>query len=530
MMTARQARAAACISLVLPWLALLTSLGTTWLVWDHERQSARKEMQAQFDFALRETVSRVEQRVAAYEQMLRGVQSLLAITSLKNRKAIHDYVDSLQLDANFSGVQVIGIIERIPAARKAAHEQEMRRRGNADYRIHPTGERTIYTPVIQREPDIRRNRTPLGFDPWHDPLRRQAMERAQDSGMASISGKVRLAVDKEDAAPPGFVMYLPVFAEDRPHDNIAQRRANLIGWVFASFHMSDFMASLYGKQWAGLALNIYDGVNPVAEALIYHSADDGESVQEGTRAALSTSEYMVVAGHNWTLTLATQRQFEKLYERDAVFVIAVTGICLSICLALLVWLILTGRARALRLAAKMTEELRHMAQHDPLTKLPNRALFSDRLQHELEHAKRRNGQFALIFLDLDHFKPINDNCGHAVGDQLLQQMAQRLRTAVRASDTVGRIGGDEFVVLMAELVDTDDALKLAEKIGRAAREPFTINGTQLRISCSLGVAVYPIDGNDEITLTKRADEAMYRAKDKGRDGIELACTLSENRF
>ncbi len=527
MMSARQARIAACISLLLPWLALLTSLGTTWLVWNHERESAYKEMHAQFDFALRETVSRVEQRVAAYEQMLRGVQSLLATTSLKNRKAIHDYVDSLQLDANFSGVQVIGIIEHVPAADKSRHEQAMRRLGFAAYSIQPAGEREHYSAVIQREPDIRPSHAPLGFDPWADPVRRQAMARARDSGMASISGKVRLAVDKEGEATPGFVMYLPIFAADQPHDSTAQRRANLIGWVFASFHMSDFMASLYGKQWSGLALDIYDGVDPTPEARIFHSADETNST---AASRLSTTEYMVVAGHNWTLSLATQKQFEQLYERDSALLIALTGICLSICLALLVWLILTGRARALRLAAKMTEELRHMAQHDPLTKLPNRALFSDRLQQELAHAKRQNGRFALIFLDLDHFKPINDNCGHAVGDQLLQQMAQRLRAAVRASDTVGRIGGDEFVVLMAELGDTDDALNLAEKIGSAARQPFSINGTQLRISCSLGIAIYPADGNDEITLTKRADEAMYRAKDKGRDGIELADPLCASRF
>jgi len=525
-------RPAALLSLLpwLPWLALLASLGTTWLVWDHERNSANNEMRSQFNFALRETVSRIEQRVAAYEQMLRGVQSLLATTSLKNRKGIHDYVESLQLDANFSGVQVIGVVELVAAQDKTRHEAAMRQLGLADYRIEPAGEREIYAPVIQREPFFGRNRNHLGFDAWSEPRRQEAMIRARDSGMAAISGKVRLAVDDASTATPGFIMYLPVFAHDQPHDNLAQRRAHLVGWVFASFHMNDFMASLYGRQPSGLALSIYDEVDPTEAALIYRSTDGNEKPEPAGKNTLSTIEYMVVAGHNWTVSLSTQQQFEKLYDRDTAFVIAAAGTCLSFALAALVWLLLNGRSRALRLAARMTEKLRHMAQHDLLTGLPNRALFSDRLQQELARAKRQNGQFALIFLDLDHFKPINDNFGHAVGDQLLLEMAQRLRTTVRAADTVGRIGGDEFVILMTELTDASDALSLAEKICEAVRQPVTVNGVEQRVSCSLGIAIYPTDGIDEITLTKRADAAMYRTKENGRDGIELAGRMTNSRF
>ena len=163
------ARAIATLILLLPWLALLTSLGTTWLVWDHERQSERKELRSQFDFTLRETVSLVEQRIAAYEQMLRGVQSLLATTSLKNRKAVHDYVDSLQLDANFSGVKVIGVAERVPARDKAAHVAAMRQLGFGDYRIEPDNEREMYAPIIQREPEIGRVPHPTRLRPMVRP-------------------------------------------------------------------------------------------------------------------------------------------------------------------------------------------------------------------------------------------------------------------------------------------------------------------------------------------------------------------------
>jgi diguanylate cyclase (GGDEF)-like protein len=175
----------------------------------------------------------------------------------------------------------------------------------------------------------------------------------------------------------------------------------------------------------------------------------------------------------------------------------------------------------LRLAEAMTEELRHIAQHDPLTGLPNRALFNDRLNRELARANRQHGRFAMVFIDLDHFKPINDTFGHDVGDQALRQVARQLQDCVRAADTVGRLGGDEFVVLLAELSDTDAILAIAEKLHRAVHQPFIVSGQELSISCCIGVAVYPDDGTDALSLTKNADDAMYRAKEAGRDCVRL---------
>jgi diguanylate cyclase (GGDEF)-like protein len=507
---------------LLPWLMLLATLGVTWVAWNHEQQSRHKEMRVQFDFALRETVSRIEQRVVAYEQMLRGVQGLLATTDFLNRRAVHDYVEALQLDANFSGIRVIGLVQQVPLAHRAEHVSAMRRAGVSDYAIHPDQLQVSYAPVIQREPDagrFGRNNVPLGLDLWADPVRRLAMERARDSGMAAISGKVRLAVDTSAKASPGFIMYLPVYARGQAHDSVAQRRTHLIGWVYAAFHMDDFMASLYGKQLPGLSLSVYDEVTPGAAALLYRLATTGAPPVPGTQPALRAQEYMVVAGHTWTLEMGTQAEFETRMGRDGATLIALTGIGLSLALALLVWLMVTGRARALRLAAAMTEELRQMALHDPLTKLPNRALFSDRLSQELARVQREPGQFSLVFLDLDNFKPVNDNFGHAVGDQLLQQVAQRLQAAIRGVDTAARIGGDEFVVLVTGLSHAGMVLVLAEKIRQTLRQPFVVQGHSLQISGSLGVAVYPDDGLDEISLTKSADDAMYRAKSSGRDTI-----------
>ena len=507
--------------LLLPWLVLLVTLYMSWFVWDHERQSTRNELRSEFDFALRETVSTIEQRVAAYEQMLRGVQGLLATTDLMNRAAFAAYVKTLQLDANFSGIQVIGIAQLLPAPQRAAHEAAMRSAGLSAYAVHPESQNEFVVPVVQRAPEVERSRAPLGLDLWSDPVRRQAMEKARDSGMAAITAKVQLAIDAKGQAAPSFIMYLPIFAPGQPRETLAQRRANLIGWVYAAFHMNDFMASLYGKQSPGLSLAIYDDIATDAAALLYRTADAGSTPDSNRPSRMTAKEYMVVGGHTWTLQMSMHSEFENRFGRDASLVIAVAGTGLSLSLAWLAWVLVTGRARALRLAAAMTEELRHMAQHDGLTDLPNRALFSDRLNHELARARRHGGRCALMFLDLDDFKQVNDNFGHAVGDQLLRQVAQRLQACVRAADTTGRLGGDEFVILMADFRETDAVRNLAEAVCLALHQPFTVEGTVLTISCSLGIAIFPEDGEDEITLTKTADESMYKAKISGGDRVHF---------
>ncbi len=167
------------------------------------------------------------------------------------------------------------------------------------------------------------------------------------------------------------------------------------------------------------------------------------------------------------------------------------------------------------------ERLSHMAHHDALTGLPNRPLFDDRLRQALALARRDRQRLALLYLDLDDFKPINDRFGHAVGDRLLQEAARRISDCMRASDTVGRIGGDEFVVLLPRVDTAADAVRVAEKIRQAIQRPFALDGQELGVSCSLGIALYPEHGEEERTLSHHADLAMYQAKESGRNTVEI---------
>ncbi len=173
-------------------------------------------------------------------------------------------------------------------------------------------------------------------------------------------------------------------------------------------------------------------------------------------------------------------------------------------------------------AIKETEKkLRKLAYHDPLTGLPNRLLFNDRMSQALAYAKRHQTRVALLLLDLDRFKLINDTLGHTAGDQLLQAIGARLHDAIREEDTVARLGGDEFAIILTQLTDTRDAALLAQKAVQLVSQPIHIAGQGLTISTSIGIGVYPDDANDAESLSKAADSAMYSAKDKGRNAYEF---------
>ncbi len=169
----------------------------------------------------------------------------------------------------------------------------------------------------------------------------------------------------------------------------------------------------------------------------------------------------------------------------------------------------------------MEERMRHMAHYDPLTELPNRALITDRLQQAVAKSRRDKTHMAVMFLDLDKFKPVNDTLGHEVGDLLLKQVAKRLQGCVRASDTVARIGGDEFIVLLNTIDQRQDAAIVAEKMLHALGQPFEVAGHSVEISCSIGVSVYPEQGEDEKLLLINADIAMYHAKKNGRNDYQF---------
>lgn len=173
-------------------------------------------------------------------------------------------------------------------------------------------------------------------------------------------------------------------------------------------------------------------------------------------------------------------------------------------------------------------ELEQLAQHDSLTGLPNRLLFAEHVERALTSARRDETRLALMFIDIDKFKLINDNLGHAFGDLLLKEFANRIRSVLRESDTPARIGGDEFVVLLHTVQDDLDASTVAEKLRQAINQPFDLEGQSLAVSACIGIALYPEAGTDLPSLSRHADQAMYRAKENGRNAVTIYSPTAES--
>lgn len=576
-----------------------TGVTSIWL-WQHERQNAALDRRANLDFSLRAITSSIEQRIASYEQVLRGVQGFIATTDRLASPLLQAYVDSLQLGADFAGIDDISVVDRLPVA---GH-----------------------------------------LDPYADPAQRMAMDSARDSGLLTMTGKLKPGSSTDDASQANVVMFLPLYRGSQRPVTLSERRDYLLGWVMARVRMNDLMASLYGQHVYVNDIKIHDGVQLSAATRMFDSTPVSDVQND---ASIEQTEYLVLAGRTWAVTVRSRDVSMLSSSKDSSTLIALGGAGFSLLLTLLAWVMLTKRARAMAAATEMTTELRevkerfelifntspdavvvsrcsdgivvdtnnrftaltgfereellglreadirlwanpaaqqkfmseveekgfcenfeanflmkngrervrlvsgkkfmiqdephvisitrdisdrkeielrmvHMAQHDSLTGLPNRALFYDLLQQQLAHAKRDKTRLALMFLDLDHFKPVNDTLGHAMGDLLLKEAALRMSDCVRQSDTVGRIGGDEFVVLLPVIKDHQDALLVAQKIRLAMAQPFILSGEHVvHISCSTGIATSPEHGDDEIELSKNADVALYLAKNRGRNRVEL---------
>ena len=326
---------------------------TTWL-WRHEQQSEQASLRAAFDFGLRQTASRVEQRMASYEQMLRGVQGLFISADRIDRGRFNTYVDALLAGADFAGLQSINYGPLLSEDRVAGHVAAQRADGVAGYAIAPAGARPFVAPVTYIAPQRAGNARALGYDLYSDPVRRAAMDQARDSGGAAVTSRVRLVTDGADNQQQAL-MILPLYATGAATDTVAARRAHLVGWVWATFHVGDLMSSLYGEGTPGLALRVHDGVKLGDDTLIFRTAPD---LGSGPPARFEAHEYIALGGHTWTLSVRSLPDFEARFSRDSARVIVIAGAGLSLMLAALTYLLMTARARAHGSARAMTNELR----------------------------------------------------------------------------------------------------------------------------------------------------------------------------
>jgi len=318
-------------SLLWPLLVGALSLAVTAWLWRHDRQTEARNLRSNFEFGLRQATARVEERLAAYEQMLRGARGLFDGSDAVTHDDFSAFVGSLSEGADFAGLRSIAHAPLRAAAAALA-------------------------PLTDVAPALDPILGAPGVDLLADPAFRTAMQQARDSGSVAITAELRASDTTATDPDSGFALVMALYRRGPPHETVADRRANLVGWVLASFRIGDMMSSLYGEGAPGLAVQIHDGADPVDGKLLF-----SWSVGAQRTARFEAHEFIGFAGHTWTLTVRSSPVFEQRFSSDSPTIIAVTGGGLSLALALLTWQLVTARDRADAAARAMTQQLRDNA-------------------------------------------------------------------------------------------------------------------------------------------------------------------------
>jgi len=392
----------------------------------------------------------------------------------------------------------------------------------ADRSIATAPQKDEYLPVFfSTEPKTSMS---YGLDYSSDPERRATLERARDADViAAMRGQ--LYEPRDGMRAGGVLLFVPVFAKGTSRDTTADRRRNLTGYIVGIFDLPTLLAAIRKTTAASpaVAINVYpphagDVTGPENRALPDFSSERQTLPSDVTSSGLAHWSAMLRIGDtDWPVLAAPATGGRLVARHDRTVAVLVAGFVGTIFLA--VYLALASRnAFQLSLANQRVLEL---AQTDILTGLPNRAFFIDCLQ-EITSAPEGEAVFAILMLDLDRFKNVNDSLGHAAGDALLRQVAERLQSTLHGGDVLARLGGDEFAIIQAEYEDQHAAsIDLAQRISRLIAEPFQLPGHRVEIGTSIGIAVAPEHGSRQEELLKKADLALYRSKSAGRNCYTL---------
>ncbi|MDL0430553.1 EAL domain-containing protein [Marinobacter sp. TBZ242] len=611
------------------WLLLAASLAVMVLLWQVSIRLVEDRTEARFKTQSLQLKTAIEERLLNYEQVLAGSAGLFAVAGDVSREDWREYVDKVDINRYYPGIQGIGYVQKIGVRQMADHIASVRRDGVLNYLVTPLGAGPDYYPMVYLEPGTERNRKALGYDAFSDPVHRRAMVRARDHAEPKVTGKVVLVQEEVAEDQAGFLMYYPVYQGGEVPESRVERQMMLAGYVFSAFRMNHLLDGIVGLIAPFLDVRIYDSGEISRDALMYGSnlgsLDDEFSFEK--------SQTITHGGRDWLLQTRSTPAFDYLASDPRPSIVLSSGILISLLMFLFVLTMIrsrimaqisAGRYRAItegaanvtlvlernrktryaspssrdilgfdpdrassleleslvhtedwpQLKAGFDEavkspgqqmpvirarirdsegqwrdmegtftamlnvpgvdgvvlslrdltqlkaaqsELHRLAFYDPLTGLANRQLFKDRLSHVVRRSRRSQEPAALMFLDLDGFKRINDTLGHDCGDELLKQVSQWLTGCVREDDSVARLGGDEFVVLLSRISGPDAAGKVAETILRRLCQRVRLNDHEVGITVSIGITMIPHDSEDPGTLMKYADLAMYRAKELGRN-------------
>jgi diguanylate cyclase (GGDEF)-like protein len=421
-----------------------------------------------------------------------------------------------------TAIQSVNWIPRVSHAERAARERSAIADGipgyhikavglGSDGKLAPSPERQEYFPIFYSTEKPKTSPV-FGIDLASEPKRRETLDRAWRNNQPATSTDFTLHTGDGDRL--GFFVMLPIYRQDLPSDTEEERQRNLIGFIQGAFQTSVMIETILAAapKPAGLDLFLFSpSAGPTAlPVYVYasrlHAAPPQPAAQTVLTAETHWSGELRAGDGSWTLVAIPASSGRFGIGHDRAWIILIAGLLVSGVVVAYLW---TSERYARRVEV--------LALTDPLTTLANRRAFLERLNMAFAISKRSASPFAVLFVDLDDFKDVNDTLGHAIGDALLRQVVQRLRNAVRPTDLVARFGGDEFAILQAYVSDPVAAATLAARVGTSIAAPFEIEGHEVRITASIGISPYSADVEGPAAMMIQTDLALYRAKGDGRN-------------
>ncbi len=426
-----------------------------------------------------------------------------------------------------AAIATLSWVPRVSDSERAEHERAGALQGLPNYHIKDidaegkmtvSPKRSEYYPIFYAT--VPRTSPLFGLDLRSEPATLAGLERLRDADRLGFSPVAMLV--STGGTEAGFLFSLPIYKRGSPHDSVEDRRRNLVGFVHGSINTAKMVSTIITNTKTPKGLDLFffaPGGGAQAMPFYMHASRLRTSPpaplsRAAADAGCSWSRDLEADGLPWLTMVARPMPDGPLtVHHDRVWIVLAFGLILT---GAVVTYIRSSQTHALRMM-RINQKVSDLAQMDALTSLANRRGFMRRLTSAFASCRRGAAPFAVLYFDLDYFKDINDTLGHAIGDELLRQVASRVGDAVREDDVVARFGGDEFAILQSGAEDLAAAGALAAKIGKILAEPYVIGGNEVHISVSIGISRYAADVAGPDAMMIQADLALYRAKEDSRN-------------